>query len=427
MNRVIRFSLILGVLLLMAIGPAISTAQEAASLELWTFVNTHARWFREMAEKYKAEVNPNFELEVLEIAGDEMFDRLRISLQSGGAGAPDIADIEQGAFGSFLRGGDPGLVDLRGKLEEGGYLEQLVAAREALYTYNDAIYGIEHALTPVVLYYRADIWEAAGFDPSTFTTWDDFVAAAAQIVANDPDVNPLPVFGSLHEILLRQRGGDYFDAEGNVTIDSEMSIDTMNWILAQMDAGVAKQVPDSGFGGADWAAFKDGVMISMVGADWYAGFFKDNVPETVGVWKGAPLPAWEPGGRRTSVWGGTGATIVATSPNADEAWRFLEFAMLSEEGNVRRYEMTNLFPPFIPAMSNERLLAEDEYFSNQSLGSLFAEVGPEAPAQYQSPYRTELNSLFSAAFQDIIDRNRTPEEVFTEIANSIREEIELDS
>ena len=425
MSRYFRFFILVAALTMLVFGPAVAGAQEAASLELWTFVNTHARWFREQAERYQAEVNPNFELEVVEIAYADLHDRLLISLQSGGVGAPDIADVEQGRFGSFLRGGgDPGFVSLNELLEAGGYNEQMVASRQALYTYQGITYGIEHALTPVVLYYRADVWEGAGFDPQTFETWDDFVEAARAIVADNPDVVPLPVFSALHELLMRQRGADYFNEEGDVTVDSEISIETMNWLLGLMEEGVAAQVPD---GDANWAAFKDGTQISMVGADWYAGFFKDNAPELEGNWKAAPLPAWEADGRRTSVYGGTGATVVATSPNAEEALAFLEFAMLSVEGNVRRFELTNLFPPFIPAMDNERLHAADAYFSGQDLGALFADVGPEAPAQYQSPFRSQLNDLLTAAWQDIYDGNRTPEEVFTEVAQTIRDEMEFES
>lgn len=424
MNRVFRLWVVAAALLMLLAGPVLTSAQDAVSLELWTFVNTHARWFREQAERYQAEVNPNFELEVVEIAYADLHDRLLISLQSGGVGAPDIADIEQGRFGSFLRAGDPGLVPLNELLETGGYNDQLVSTRQALYTYNGNTYGIEHALTPVVLYYRADVWEGAGYDPQTFETWDDFVEAARGVVAANPGVVPLPVFNDLHQVLLRQRGGDYFNAEGEVTIDSELSIDTMNWLLGLIDEGVAAQPPS---GDALWAAFKDGTLISQVGADWYAGFFKDNAPELEGKWKAAPLPAWEPGGSRTSVYGGTGATVIATSPNTEAALDFLEFAMLSVEGNVRRFELTNLFPPFIPAMDNERLHAADPYFSGQDLGALFAEVGPEAPAQYQSPFRSQLNDLLTAAFQDIIDRNRTPEEVYTEIAQTVRDEIEFSS
>jgi arabinosaccharide transport system substrate-binding protein len=425
MNRMFRLVVVAVSLLLLVVGPVLTTAQEAVTLELWTFVNTHARWFREQAERYKEEVNPNFQLEVVEIASGELFDRLRISLQSSGVGAPDIADIEQGAFGSFLRGGgDPGLIDLTAWLEEGGHNEKLVSARQALYTYNGKTYGIEHALTPVVLYYRADIWEAAGHDPQTFETWDDFVAAAIDVTEQNPGTVALPVYRALHELLLRQRGGDLFDEDGNITLDSELSIDTMNWLLEQIDAGIARQQPS---GDVNWAAFKDGTQIAHIGADWYAGFFKDNAPELAGMWKAAPLPAWEEGGSRTSVFGGTGATIIATSPHVEVAWDFLQFAMLSEEGNVRRFELTNLFPPFYPAMENERLLFEDEYFSDQVLGEVFASVAPGTPPQYQSPYRTQMNALLDAAFQDILDGNRTPEEVFREVADTIRDDIEFES
>ena len=407
----------------MALLLACSSCAAAQQLELWTFADTHARWFEEQAARYQTEVNPNFDLEVVEIAYGDMHDRLRISLQSGGVGAPDLADIEQNAFGSFLRGGgDPGLVPLNALLESDNHNEQLVSARQALYTYGGKIYGVEHALAPVVLYYRADIWEAAGFDPQTLETWADFVAAAEVVAEQNPGTVPLPVDDALHEILLRQRGADYFDANGNVTLDSDLSVDTMNWILEQMDAGIAAQVPA---GDARWAAFKAGTEITMIGADWSAGAFKDNAPDLAGRWKAAPLPAWEPGGRRTSVLGGTGLTVISSSPNASAALDFLEFAMLSKEGNVRRFELTSLFPAFIPAMDDARLRAADPYFSGQDLGAVFAEIGPEAPAQYQSPYRSQLIDLMNAARQDILDGRRTPEETFSRIADTIRDEMDF--
>lgn len=386
-----------------------------AKLELWTFVNTHARWYRSMAEDYKKEVNPDFDLTVTEIAYADMHDKLQIALQTGGVGAPDISDIEQGRFGGFLRGADPGLVDLNDRLTEGGYLEKLVAAREALYSYQGHIYGIEHALTPVVLYYRADVWEGAGVNLEEIETWDDYIAAAKGVVSDDVKALAFPA----HEVLLRQRGADYFDADGNVTLDTALSVETMDWILALRDThAIATQAPATN--DEWWAAVKDGKFLSQVGADWYGGFFKDNAPDLAGKWKAIPLPAWEAGGVRTSCYGGTGSCIVKTSAHAEEAWKFLEYSMLSVEGNVRRFEMTTLFPPFIPAMDNERLHAADAYFSGQDLGALFAQVGPDVPAQYQSPYRAELNAQLGPRQQEMVDGKVQPADVFGEVAEAIR-------
>lgn len=407
-------------------GGGAAPAAAVVALELWTFVNTHARWFREMADAYAKEVNPNFKLNVSEIEYGSMHDKLQIALQSGGVGAPDLADIEQGRFGGFLRGGgDPGLVDLADSLKSGGYSDQLVQARQALYSYQGKVYGIEHALTPVVLYYRADVFEEAGIDMTQVATWDDFITVAKQVSTEDVKAIPFEDHGAM----LRQRGSDWFDAEGNVTLDSDQSIDTMDQILAWRDThGIADTPTGGSVFNNDWyAAVKEGKWLAHIGADWYAGFFKDNAPELSGKWKAVAMPAWEKDGVRTSCWGGTGNCIVKTSANAEEAWKFQQYSMLSKEGNVLRYELTNLFPPFIPAMSDPRLHKPDEYFSGQDLGGLFAEVGPSVPPQYQSPYRAELQAKLDAMWQDIYDGKVKPADAFKQVADEIRKTMEQES
>jgi ABC-type glycerol-3-phosphate transport system substrate-binding protein len=165
---------------------------------------------------------------------------------------------------------------------------------------------------------------------------------------------------------------------------------------------------------------KEGKFLSALGADWYAGFFKDLAPELAGKMKVAIMPAFTEGGARTSCVGGTGLTIVKFSKNIDTAWKFEESAMLTVEGNVRRFELTSLFPPFIPAMTDPRLQKPDEYYSGMNLGGVFAEVGPEVPPQFQSPYRSELNSQLNAVWQDIRDLKVTPEAAFKQVSEEIR-------
>lgn len=392
--------------------PAAPAAGTPIKLELWTFVNTHARWFRAMAEDYKKNVNPDFELNVSEIAYNDLHDKLLIALQSGGAGAPDLADIEQGRFGGFLTSENTGLVDISDRLKP--YNDKLVASRQALYSYQGKTYGIEHALTPVVLYYRADVWESAGADPTKFATWDDYITGARQIAQGDVKALAFPS----HDLLLRQRGADYFDANGQVTLDSDLSVETMNWILDLRDKHkIAAQAPE---GDAWWTAVKEGKFVSQIGADWYAGFFKDNVPDLTGKWKAVPLPAFKPGGLRTSCHGGTGNCIVSTSKNIEEAWKFQEYSMLSVDGNVRRYLETNLFPPLIPATQDPRVHRPDTYFSGQDLGQLFADLAPSVPAQYQSPARAEMNTKLTALWQDIYDGKLKPADAFKQVADEIR-------
>lgn len=390
----------------------------AVNLGLWTFANTHARWFRSMAEQYKKQ-NPGFNLKVTEIAYGDMHQKLLVALQSGGAGAPDIADIEQGAFGSFLKGGTVALVDIKDRLTEGEYLDKLVESREALYTYEGKIYGIEHALTPVVIYYRDDIWKKAGVDPTKLTTWDDFIQGARSFAESKVTALPFPV----HDVILRQRGGDYFNESGQVTIDSDLSIETMEWILALRDQHeIANEAPDAE--PAWWGAVKEGKYASVVGADWYGGILKDSAPSLSGKWKAMPLPAWGQDGIRTSCWGGTGACIVQTSKNVEQAWKFLEFSMLTVDGQVARYLETKLYPPFKPAMDDPRLNTPDEYFSGQDLGDMFGRLAPDVPPQYQSPYRAQLNTELDPLMPNVLAGKREPAEVFKQVAEKIRQVME---
>lgn len=419
---------LLGVAFLLSSGLALTYAAEAKAvkLELWTFVDTHARWFRSMAEDYE-KVNPGFKLKVTEIAYDEMHDKLLISLQTG-IGAPDMADVEQGRFGGFILG-KIGFVDLTEKLKAGGYLEQLVASREALYSWKGKIYGVEHALCPVVLYYRTDVFEDAGITVP-LETWDDFITAGQKL--SKGKVKMIALGPDLWPILLRQRGLDLFDENADLTADSPKAIETLAWLFDLRNKhGIAEDPPGGTVYNPAWyGALKEGAYLTHMGADWYAGFLEDNVAELSGKWGAMPLPYWkdDPYKTRTSCLGGTGNTITKFSKNQDEAWEFMKFSMLSVEGNVRRYLLTKLWPPLKPSWEDERLYKPSPYFGDQVLGQLFAEVGPEVPAQHQSPYLPMFHSgaepWITKYWRDIIDGRKTPEQAAKEYSKIVREKMQ---
>jgi arabinosaccharide transport system substrate-binding protein len=400
---------------------------QAVRLTLWTFVDTHARWFEAMGEAYRAQVNPNFELEVVQTAYEDHHSKLLVSMQAGGVGAPDLADIEQGRFGTFMRLPNA-MEDLTDRLESGGYLDDLVAARQSLYTVDGRMYGIEHALCPVVLYYRSDLFPNVTPD-EPLATWDDFIAATKELTEADANVRGIGLNWALYDMVLRQRGHDLFDGEGNVTADSPEAIETLEWMLTLRDEhGIAAEPPAGAQAtgtAADqswYAAVREGQFVAVPGADWYAGFLKDNVPELAGQWSAQYLPAFEAGGARTSVNGGTGLTIVSTGENKDVAWDFARYGMLTAEGNVQRFLEIKLWPPLQSSWEDERLYAGDEYFGDQELGRLFTEVGAEAPEQYQSPFRADLLQLRQDNYtRPIFDGEMTPAEGLQQLAEEVRE------
>jgi len=393
-------------------------------LTLWTFVDTHARWFKAMGASYKAQVNPDFELEVIQTAYEDHHSKLLVSLQSGGVGAPDLADIEQGRFGAFMKL-QSGMSDLTDKLKSGGYLDQLVASRESLYTINGQIYGVEHALCPVVFYYRSDLYPNVTPD-KPLVSWDDFIAATKELATGD--VKGLSLTWDFYDQVLRQRGFDLFDKDGNVTADSPEAIETLEWFFNLRDEHKVAAEPPSGAQASGTAAdqawygaLNEGKYTAVAGADWYAGFLKDNVPDLAGKWSAQYLPVYTDGGSRTSVSGGTGLTLISSSDNQEAAWDFTRYSMLTTEGCVQQYLQIKLWPAFQPAWKDKRLYSKDDYFRGQELGQLFTEVGAEAPAQYQSPYRSDLVQLRTDKYtRKLFDGDVSPADGLKQLSDEIR-------
>ncbi len=374
------------------------TAAADSSLTLWTFVDTHNRWFKQRAVEYQKQVNPNFSLTTSVRPYVAHHQKLLTVLQTG-IGAPDLADVEQGQFGAFLHGTVP-FAPLEGRLTSGHFLGSLVPSREALYTWQGHIYGVEHALCPVVLYYRADYFAQYGIKPTDLKTWDDFIAAGLKLQAHNIYMTPIPGW----DVLLRQRGSDLFDAKGNLTADSPLSIATLQWCV---DLAFKHKIAKAPAGlDATTAPFftelSKGTYATVVGADWYAGFLEDNAAHLSGKWRAMPLPVWsdDRAKRQTSCAGGTGLCIPVTTSKQDLAWDFLRFCLLTSQGEVEQYSLVGLYPPFVPAWKDSALQAPVPYFGGQRVGALLAELGQAVPPQYQSPYRATFNNFTSVTTGD---------------------------
>ncbi|NYH88319.1 extracellular solute-binding protein [Actinopolymorpha rutila] len=394
------------------------SATSAGDLTLWTFADTHAGWFKQMATEFEQKTGVRVAVSL--IPGSSIFQQLLINLKAGGLRTPDLCDIEQGSFGRFLIGRSVPFVDLGPRLRASGYDKQLVAGRQALYSWKGGVYGVEHALTPVTLFYLRDAWAKAGVDPATLSTWDEFAAAVKE--SFPPNVRAFPI--PPHDVVLRQRGGDYFDAQGDVRLDSDLSVDTMNWLLDLERKGVAAQPPGWVTEGPNpglWAEFRAHTLTSLVVPDWYAGTVASQASDLSGKWGACPLPAFEPGGRRASCSGGTGLSVLKTSKRQETAWRFLEYSMLRVPSVVKQYKAINLYPPFIPAWSDPHMHDPIPFFHGQDIGALYADVGREVPPQYQSPYRPQLTSQeLSPRILDVYLRRRSPREVFDEVGRAVR-------
>jgi arabinosaccharide transport system substrate-binding protein len=122
------------------------------------------------------------------------------------------------------------------------------------------------------------------------------------------------------------------------------------------------------------------------------------VPSLSGKMKVMPLPAWSPGGRRTSVWGGTGLAITKAGRDPELAWQFAKYLYFTRESLGERFLATNIIPPFKDAWSLPEFHKPSAYFGNQPLGALYAALAPETPPVWSNAYSSVADSKLNEAF-----------------------------
>ena len=418
MKRLITTFIAALLLLSLLIGVGTTAAQDDITLTIWTFGSFFTDFYEGIEADYK-EIAPHVSIVVEEIPYGQLYDNLQGALVAG-MGAPDIVDVEQGVISRFLKG-EPGLVPLNDMIAP--YEDDYIMAKTGLYAHQGTIYGIDHCLCPVVLYYRHDIFAEAGIE-MPIATWDEYIEAAAALT--DQGIAALDLddrgWGDYYMLLLQSGSPGFFDAEGNVIVDSPGNIAVLEWYLGLLESGVAIATADSQ---TAYGLMAEGKIAAAIGADWYGGFIKNNVADTAGLWQAAPLPAFEAGGARTSTHGGTAYSITAQSEHPEEAWQYIEFALFNEANKIFEFEVNNLLPPVLSHLDNEALLGPDPYFNNQSLGELFLELAAEVPHQTRGPWFNEASTLVGNAVFEATQGEKSAEQALTDAAEELRRQIDF--
>jgi arabinosaccharide transport system substrate-binding protein len=299
------------------------------------------------------------------------------------------------AAGGFFRGPveEIGFVDLTDWLKTSGWYDRIVASRFAPYSVRGHIFGLPHDVHPVMIAYRRDLFAQAGVDPSKIRTWDDFIEVGHRLTKDlDGDGTPdrymmeLEDNWSSHlETLLFQRGGGYFDDQGRLIMDNAIGLKTLTWYVPLV-AGKERIGSSLPFGQVLNQALDSGFFVCTRCPDWYTKFLEMDVPRLSGKMALMPLPAFEPGGRRTSTWGGTMIAVTKHCKQPELAKALAVHLYLEPRFLAERFASTNIIPALKEAWHLPEFSRRREYWSGQAIGQEFAALAEETPPQYTSPF-----------------------------------------
>jgi arabinosaccharide transport system substrate-binding protein len=264
------------------------------------------------------------------------------------------------------------------------------------WTSRGRIFGLPHDVHPVMLGYRADIVEAAGIDVSRIETWDDFIREFGPLMAEKDSAGKPTRYllnfwedkDDLLELLLLQAGGGFFDESERVAIATETNAKVLCTIIGWCRGPnrIAADAPDFTASGNQLKA--DGYVLAAMLPDWMCNIWKIEVPQLSGKIKVMPLPAWEKGGRRTSVWGGTMLGIAKASPDHEKLWQIAKRMYTSREIAREMYREGDIITP-VRSLWNDPVFDEpDPYFANQRKARMFIALAPQVPRRTSSPYNT---------------------------------------
>jgi len=289
-----------------------------------------------------------------------------------------------------------GFADLTDRLRAEGLDEDINGPSFGPWTSRGRIFGLPHDVHPVMLGYRADIVEAAGIDVGRIETWDDFIRVMSPLMLGK-DASGKPVRFLLNlwedkddllEVLLLQAGGGFFDGSERVSIATDINARVLSTVIAwcRGPQRIASDAPDFTASGNQLKV--EGYVLAALMPDWMCNIWRIEIPQLAGKVKVMPLPAWEKGGRRTSVWGGTMLGIAKASPDQDGLWEIAKRLYTSRELAREIYREGDIITPVRSLWSDPVFDEADPYFSGQRKGRMFINLAPSVPSRTSSPFNT---------------------------------------
>jgi ABC-type glycerol-3-phosphate transport system substrate-binding protein len=394
-------------------------------LVLWTFAESHARTYRDVIPQADGRTIPSLADQFQKTTGlsvgisliGQMGENVRLASafdsHASGPQAPDLCEIEISNIGQFLRPpiDEIGLLPLNDYLQKSGWRNRIIAGRFAPWSKIDPrtgesiIYGIPCDVHPVTITYRKDLFDEAGVNLSDVDTWRQLQTLCLHFqqywtIHGHPDRRALALStASPDEIveMLLQRHVNLIDRLNHLHFTDPIVLDTVMF-YAQLVAGPTAVAADPSPGLAWTEDFARGNLCAVCTPDWKAQYMRVYAPELSGKVAMMPLPKFEPTDSPTSTFGGTMVGICRSSAHPDQAWKLLEFLLLSPQASAARIAGGDTILPAVPQYWTDPAYnrADPLFAGGQSIGNLYVSLAPQIPERFVTPYTFQAELALAA-------------------------------
>ncbi|MBA2247010.1 MAG: ABC transporter substrate-binding protein [Chloroflexia bacterium] len=339
------------------------------------------------------ELHPNITVDFEDVPAEEFTDRLTTRIAGGNP--PDVAFMDQSAVVDFA--------SRNALLELGPYAEKSAAIKVDDYVeaflnaalWEEKLYGLPYDGESTGLFYRTDLFEAAGIAGPP-TTWEELETAAQALTNAEARTYGFILFATEAAYYwypwLWQNEGELLSQDGTqVLFNSDAGKEAAEFYVRLADYSPADYLNSNSYDGR--IAFAEGQVAMYVAGAWFAGVMQGEFPDITGKWAAAPLPERK---RCATTIAGDTLVIPAASANHDASWKWIEF--LSAPQNLALWTVGTPEAPSTLLPTRTSLLENPNIFTNNPVLEGFAQqmecgVTNAAP----NPRYGEVESLLNDA------------------------------
>ncbi|MEU0391753.1 sugar ABC transporter substrate-binding protein [Streptomyces sp. NPDC006208] len=309
--------------------------------------------------------NPDIKVNYVGIAATEVQSKYDTAIQGGGL--PDVGGVGAAMLAGIAAQNALEPLDeriasssLKGKLNA-GMAESVKAAGG-----RDRMYTVPTSANNGVVYYRTDLFQAAGLEAPT--TWSKFFTAAGKLTDKDKNRFGYTIRGGAGSIaqaldaMYGQTGISSFWDDGRTTVNDPKNIQALEKYVALFKKSTPAADVNNDFTKmvAQWDSGQIGMLSHNLGS------YQDHV-KALGTQKfrGIPNPTTDDGTRVQVSNPVDGLGLFKTGKNKAAAWKFIEFAA-SHESNSKWNKSAGAIPanteaakdPWIQESEPTKLAAE---------------------------------------------------------------------
>ena len=355
------------------------------------------------ADDYKANVNPDFNLEILEQSASSDVEQAVTLAGSANdySNLPDIVLFQDHYFKQFMANVPGAWSDSLNSAEVNW--DDFSQEKLDYSTIDGVHYGMPVDAGTAIMAYRTDLLAAVDktVEDMRGISWDDFITVGEEVYAKtgkyllcmDGGGNDLIYMMAQAEGVSQFKDGEPYISENPVVVE----------IIEKIAEMVQKNVL---YLANDWSAYtneaiqKD-MVAGVLNGNWIIATMK-AVEENTGKWEICSLPTLK-GGEGYASNGGSSLYITSNCANTDLANDFLAKTFGS---STKTYDdalaAAGLIGCYLPAAESEAYNAPVDFFNGQPINAVIAEMTGHVPTVEQNDAHYACREKLGAAIQAII-------------------------